>query len=87
MQDKFKCRAGYFCDGSKPVSTRKGGAKCSLGKYCPEGTEQELPCPVGKLGTKTGLGSESACSDCSPGKKTSGGLFKMHFYLFYIRFD
>ena len=67
MNDKFKCRAGFFCDGNSPVSTPKGGAKCKLGHFCPEGTVEEIPCPRGKLGKKLGLTGNNKCEPCDEG--------------------
>ena len=68
MESKFRCKAGYFCDGTKAVSSNTGGTKCSIGMYCPKGTEQEVPCPIGTLGLKTGLGSEEKCTACPKGQ-------------------
>ena len=65
--DANNCAAGWFCDGKTPVSTKKGGKRCSLGKYCPAGTTLELNCPVGKLGYMEGLKLPQDCEDCPAG--------------------
>ena len=67
MEDQYKCAAGTYCDGNRAVSTSTGGAQCSIGKYCPEGTEHELDCPVGTVGLTAGLESIVNCSPCQPG--------------------
>lgn len=39
------CAGGYFCDAIQIGSL--AGYECSDGYYCPEGTQEEIPCPPG----------------------------------------
>ena len=64
------CRSGYWCRlGSVSAAPTDGvtGRRCSSGRYCPEGTSNELPCPVGTFANTSGLGMESECRSCTPG--------------------
>lgn len=42
-----------------------------LGYYCPEGVDP-VGCPNGTYNSRTGISSESECTDCSPGYYCEG---------------
>lgn len=66
------CTEGYVCTGrtSSPTplgTVRDGGYKCPLGNYCPLGSFEEKPCPVGTYGKYMGLESKDSCIKCKVG--------------------
>ena len=62
------CLEGYVCLGrtnsTTPRKNRDNGYKCPLGHYCPTGSYEETPCPVGRYGKKLGLTKEDDCIKC-----------------------
>lgn len=50
--------AGWYCYGSSimamPSDPVQGG-RCSVGQYCPEGSEAPIECPGGEYCQTTGL--------------------------------
>ena len=63
------CTPGYVCKGktsrAEPVNvSAHGGYKCPLGFYCPKGSFDELPCPVGTYSKYMGRAAESDCLKC-----------------------
>ena len=58
----YVCPAGYQC--IKAVLPDP----CPAGFYCTEGTGYDTqPCPVGTIGSRTGLATESECTQCPGG--------------------
>lgn len=49
------CAAGYYCDQPE-TGVLTVADECSDGYFCPEGTEEEIPCPAGTYRVKA-LGS------------------------------
>ena len=64
-RDTDLCSAGWFCESGAKSAT--DGKRCSMGSYCVEGTTQEMKCPPGKLGTKSGLEKLEECVPCYKG--------------------
>eukprot|EP00704_Kipferlia_bialata_P000894 g894.t1 len=59
------CPEGYYCDETGMSSS----VECPLGYYCPAGSSRstENPCPIGTLGTSTGLAYVTECDTCPAG--------------------
>jgi hypothetical protein len=45
-----------------------------MGKYCPEGTTEEILCPSGTFGTHEQLDAEEKCESCPPGYFCDAGV-------------
>ncbi|CEM37955.1 unnamed protein product [Vitrella brassicaformis CCMP3155] len=46
-----------------------GGGLCPVGFYCPQGTDNPIPCPFGTFGNETAQSDETvACTSCPPGR-------------------
>ena len=63
------CTAGYVCKGRTSSATPlslllQRGYKCPLGHYCPKGSYEETPCPVGRYSKYMGLKSLNDCIKC-----------------------
>ena len=69
------CNAGYYCDsGATTATPNDGGATgdvCTIGHYCPQGTDVPIQCPVGKFMPTT---QASVCTDCTAGYYCVDGL-------------
>ena len=68
----YECAAGYFCETKAKVANPNFenddfDGLCPIGYYCPEGTAEKQPCPVGTFGSIDGLESEQECTDCPGG--------------------
>ena len=73
------CDAGYICDGAaisknpnseselNNANANAANGLCPVGYYCPAGTVEALPCPLGTFGSVAGLEEKSDCSDCPGG--------------------
>jgi len=66
------CDAGHICLGGTPISNptdpdRHNGYVCREGRYCPEGSSQEIPCPPGFINPLQRQTNSSACSACPSG--------------------
>ncbi|XP_072885876.1 uncharacterized protein [Hemitrygon akajei] len=64
------CWEGYYCiERSSSPNPTDGitGQRCPRGSYCPKGTVNILPCPIGHFGPMQGSGSEIDCLPCPPG--------------------
>ncbi len=58
------CSAGSYCNlGSISASPKA----CKPGYYCPQGTEYEIPCPVGTFSGSPGNAQLSQCNNCTAG--------------------
>ena len=76
--DCLVCPPGYFCDGSDPTSfqicpggyycpaglTNGQANPCTAGNYCPEGSESEVPCPLGTFNINSGSSDLTDCISC-----------------------
>ena len=65
----LNCPAGYVCLGrtssETPINVSADrGYRCPLGHYCPEGSYEEIPCPIGRYGKKEMLKSVDECLLC-----------------------
>ena len=63
------CMPGYVCIGSTNTqfptdSKTQGGYPCPVGGYCPIGSYEPIPCPVGTYNGITTQESVSSCLDC-----------------------
>lgn len=58
------CTAGYYCSGGDIIPNPRN---CTAGYYCPEGTEREVPCPVGTFSPYAGKSKEQDCLNCTAG--------------------
>ncbi|XP_051895657.1 uncharacterized protein LOC127583575, partial [Pristis pectinata] len=61
---------GYYCiERSSSPNPTDGitGQRCPGGSYCPKGTENIRPCPIGHFGPMQGSGAEINCLPCPPG--------------------
>lgn len=61
-----------MCEGRTSSETPQNssadrGYPCPLGNYCPEGSYEEIPCPVGRYGKKERLTSVDECLLCKVG--------------------
>ena len=68
------CSSGFFCvlGASTPQPTDgMTGDVCPTGHYCPEGSEQGLPCPEGTFNNVNGIANSSQCAECLPGSYCS----------------
>ena len=68
------CVTGFYCSGSSEEAAPVGksyGDICWAGYYCPNGTASPEPCPPGTFLDVEGMGDESDCVPCSPGKSDS----------------
>ena len=56
------CFNGTYCDAGmiRPPDLLRNS--CPRGYYCPTGTEYPAPCPAGRYGLSSGLGSAEECS-------------------------
>lgn len=66
------CHAGYVCYGGSWTASPKTipvsiGELCPIGYYCPEGTEEPVPCPEGTVGTSSGGRNSTICGPCPKG--------------------
>ncbi|OQS02383.1 hypothetical protein THRCLA_21431 [Thraustotheca clavata] len=43
------------------------GNQCHIGSYCPEGSSNPVPCPLGTYGSSLQLQNQSSCTTCDPG--------------------
>lgn len=48
------------------------GYKCPAGGYCPAGSAEEQPCPVGTFNAFEGMSSAADCVACTPGYYCDG---------------
>ena len=87
LQDCYKCAEGYFCpdDGNLPYTAFSALKQCQPGNYCPEGSEEQVPCPVGfkcpvdllptplecELNTYTANSGNTECTECEEGYSCS----------------
>lgn len=62
----FRCPPGLYCPAGMDVAPTTQANSCSKGRYCPEATPVEVPCPVGSFNNNTGV-SSSACTPCTAG--------------------
>lgn len=65
----LNCPGGYVCLGrtssETPINVSADrGYRCPLGSYCPEGSYEEIPCPIGRYGKKEMLKSVDECLLC-----------------------
>lgn len=58
------CQSGKYC----PSRGMSEGLTCPQGYYCPVGTTDPEPCPIGTYGSKAGLKDSRECTDCPAGK-------------------
>jgi len=68
----LNCPAGYVClgrtDSATPINIAANrGYECPLGHYCPEGSYEEVDCPLGRYGKKLRLQKEEDCLLCKVG--------------------
>ena len=66
------CTPGYVCLGrtntAEPINVSASrGYECPLGHYCPQGSYEEVDCPVGRYGKKMRLTSVDDCLLCKVG--------------------
>mmetsp|Transcript_13452 Transcript_13452/g.20357 ORF Transcript_13452/g.20357 Transcript_13452/m.20357 type:complete len:4776 (+) Transcript_13452:55-14382(+) len=64
----LNCDAGYYCIANSTVSNPTDGIVgnvCPTGHYCPEGSGEPIPCPVGTYSGATGAAN---CTICPAGK-------------------
>ena len=64
------CSSGYFCIEQASTSTPTDGITgniCASGHYCPEGTIDQIPCPIGTYLPNSGGESASDCLGCTSG--------------------
>eukprot|EP00961_Rhodomonas_salina_P205731 2776827-Rhodomonas_salina.1 len=59
-----ECPQQYTCEQEGTVVPRI----CPMGFYCPTNNSSPVPCPIGTIGIKLGLGETSECELCPPGK-------------------
>lgn len=68
----FSIYTGYYCiqqaSTATPLSSATGDI-CPVGHYCPEGSQDKIPCPIG---THLDVEQQSAASDC---KACPAGLY------------
>jgi hypothetical protein len=63
------CSPGYVCKGKTSkalpaILAEDGGYKCPKGFYCPLGSYEELPCPVGTYSRDEGTKNLQKCLKC-----------------------
>ena len=66
------CTPGYVCLGmtntDKPISIQdNNGYRCPAGYYCPLGSYEEKPCPLGTFNKNKGKKSIEECLPCLEG--------------------
>ena len=65
------CTPGYVCLGATttptPTLDDHRGYICPKGAYCPEGSFEEVKCPVGTFQPNFGESNSSSCLNCEPG--------------------
>ena len=65
-----QCDPGYLCyegsDSAAPVDGIKG-IICPIGGYCPIGSLEATPCPMGTYSNAKGAVNAADCIDCDPG--------------------
>ena len=64
------CYPGYYCTAGAAVPNPTdsiAGDVCPTGHYCPEETDEPLPCPIGTFMPNTGSQNITNCYLCSPG--------------------
>ena len=64
------CSAGYYCRLGANSTTAELGVNadiCPPGSYCPEGTDEPVPCPEGSYSPQEGLHWEYQCLNCTGG--------------------
>ena len=64
------CGAGYFCvSGASQTAPVEGPTTgiCTVGHYCPPGTDIPMPCLPGTFSNYTGLSTPEQCSPCTTG--------------------
>ncbi|XP_032305021.1 zonadhesin-like isoform X2 [Coturnix japonica] len=84
------CYSGYHCAkgaiSPTPFKHRvefagpvlPGNDICPAGHYCPNGTENPMPCPPGSFSAVRGLQAEEQCQPCPAGRYCSrAGLFDL----------
>lgn len=70
------CAAGYYCSlGAKTAQPTDGitGAICPQGSFCPLGSSNPIPCPLGSATEEVGAADVSACLLCPPGQFCTSG--------------
>ncbi|PIK41162.1 hypothetical protein BSL78_21986 [Apostichopus japonicus] len=65
MINNKRCPAGLYCGGG--LRSLDEATNCSLAKYCPEATPEELNCPVGTYNPSVGIGAITDCTSCDAG--------------------
>jgi hypothetical protein len=62
------CRRGYVGSVSASSNTSECNSPCSLGHWCPSGTDHEFDCLIGHFGGRVELTASSECALCdTPG--------------------
>ena len=67
------CSPGFVCLGGTPTATPTdpdlhNGYICREGRYCPEGSAEEVPCPPGSVNPDQGAANATACQPCPAGQ-------------------
>jgi len=70
------CDGGFYCRTSSslnnPIAADATEAlkydACPYGYYCPEGTSEPFPCPIGTYSSTSGLITDTQCTDCDAGQ-------------------
>lgn len=68
------CAAGFFCTigsiSTHPyVTVPNEYGPCGIGNYCPAGSTEETPCPIGTWSNQKRATSKEYCLACPPGYK------------------
>jgi hypothetical protein len=74
------CDAGFFCSSgswtprpdNRDLAENKTGGVCTIGGYCPRGSNQSSSCPSGTFNSFPGMRSPSDCIPCTPGYYCAG---------------
>ena len=64
------CAAGYYCNERATSATPTDGTTgniCPYGHYCPAGTSDPIPCPLGQYLDLKGQDALSDCKACPTG--------------------
>jgi len=62
----YACPAGFECGAENLTSV--AGRDCPVGFYCPAGTANPIPCPVGTYSVSIGLQGVGNCTTCPVGR-------------------